>query len=75
MSDATCSGGVGLFSLLGLLFVGLKLGHVIDWRWIWVLAPFWAPLLAVVLISTVAMCVIAVVSACTAPRHGHRRWR
>lgn len=31
-------------SLLLLLFIGLKLGGVIDWSWLWVLAPFWIPL-------------------------------
>lgn len=33
--------GVGIVSLLGLLFVGLKLSNVIDWSWWWVTAPFW----------------------------------
>ncbi len=28
-------------SLLGVLFVGLKLGGVIDWSWWWVTLPFW----------------------------------
>lgn len=28
--------------LLGLLFLTLKLCHVIDWAWVWVLAPFWS---------------------------------
>lgn len=32
-------GGFG--TLLGLLFIGLKLGKVIDWSWVWVLAPIW----------------------------------
>jgi MFS family permease len=26
---------------LGLLFVGLKLTHVIEWSWWWVTCPFW----------------------------------
>ena len=30
-------------SLLGLLFVGLKLTGYINWSWTWVLAPFWIP--------------------------------
>jgi len=25
---------------LGLLLLGLKLGHVIDWHWFWVLLPW-----------------------------------
>lgn len=35
-----------ILGVLGLLFVGLKLGEVgvvKDWSWWWVLAPFWAP--------------------------------
>lgn len=32
--------------LLGVLFVALKLTHVIDWEWWWVLAPFWIPIAA-----------------------------
>ena len=34
-------GGIGLPSALGLLFIGLKLAHVIGWAWVWVLCPFW----------------------------------
>ena len=28
-------------TLLTVLFIGLKLGNVIDWSWIWVLSPIW----------------------------------
>jgi len=31
--------GIGFFNLLQLLFIGLKLGKVIDWSWFWVLSP------------------------------------
>ena len=37
----TNGGGIGVTGLLGVAFVILKLCHVIDWPWIWVLAPFW----------------------------------
>ncbi len=30
-----------LSTLLGILFIGLKLGGVIEWSWVWVLSPFW----------------------------------
>lgn len=33
--------GVGFTSLLTILFIGLKLGSVIDWSWWWVLSPLW----------------------------------
>ena len=32
---------IGFIGALQLLFIGLKLGHVIDWSWFWVLAPTW----------------------------------
>jgi len=44
MSDksTTYNGGVGVFGLLGVVFVALKLTGYIDWSWWWVTAPFWA---------------------------------
>lgn len=38
------SSGVGVFGLLGVLFVALKLLNIIDWSWWWVTAPFWGGL-------------------------------
>lgn len=40
-TNSSSSGGIGVGSLLGVAFVVLKLTHVIDWPWLWVLAPFW----------------------------------
>ena len=40
-ASSSSSSGIGVLGLLGVLFVGLKLGHVIDWSWWWVTAPFW----------------------------------
>ena len=31
-----------------LIFLTLKLTHVIDWSWWWVTCPFWAPLALVI---------------------------
>lgn len=36
--------------MLGLIFVTLKLTGVIAWSWWWVLAPFWVPLLFLLLV-------------------------
>jgi len=33
-----------VYSLMLVLFVGLKLTDNIDWSWWWVLAPVWGPL-------------------------------
>jgi MFS family permease len=40
-ASASASGGIGVVGLLGVAFVVLKLAHIIDWSWVWVLAPFW----------------------------------
>lgn len=36
--------GISFPTVLFLLFLGLKLGGVIDWSWWWVTAPLWIPL-------------------------------
>lgn len=46
---------IGFWPLLGLLFVGLRLGNVIDWSWLWVLAPFWGPLALLILLGAGAL--------------------
>jgi uncharacterized membrane protein YdbT with pleckstrin-like domain len=50
------SGGIGIFGLLGVLFVGLKLTGHIDWSWWLVTLPFWGGFaLVVVIIFIVAL--------------------
>lgn len=39
--SSSSSGGIGFLGLLAILFIGLKLGGVIDWSWWWVTAPLW----------------------------------
>lgn len=58
--------GGNTLGLLGVAFVVLRLCEVIDWPWIWVLAPFWGPLailLVVVagLLGISAVCSIGVI--------------
>jgi hypothetical protein len=43
-SEVNVSGGVGVFGLMGLIFVTLKLCGVINWSWWWVTVPFWGGL-------------------------------
>ena len=49
-NSTVVTGGIGPVSLLGIVFVVLKLVGVISWSWWWVLAPFWVPLLLTILI-------------------------
>lgn len=49
------SGGSDFTSLLTIVFITLKLTHVIDWSWFWVLSPLWiAFVIAVVAIVFLA---------------------
>lgn len=41
MAENSNSSGIGFFTLLGLVFVVLKLTKYIDWSWWWVTLPFW----------------------------------
>jgi len=38
---STTSGGVGISTVLLIVFIVLKLVGVIDWSWWWVLSPLW----------------------------------
>lgn len=38
------SGGISLLTVLGVVFIVLKLTHVIDWSWWWVLLPLYGPM-------------------------------
>jgi hypothetical protein len=51
-NSSSTSGGIGFSGALTLLFIGLKLGNVIDWSWWWVLSPLWiwAVVIAVLLL-------------------------
>lgn len=56
MNDNNKSGGagIGFTGLLTLVFIVLKLTHVIKWSWVWVLSPVWiSSILAVVLVVTI----------------------
>ena len=39
MEDRRTAGGIGFLGMLTILFIGLKLGGVINWSWWWVLSP------------------------------------
>jgi hypothetical protein len=47
MSTKSSSSSVSFMSLLGLLFIGLKLTGNIDWSWWLVLLPFYGTILLV----------------------------
>jgi len=40
-SSSSSSTGIGFCGLLTIVFITLKLLHVIEWSWLWVLSPLW----------------------------------
>lgn len=56
MSKENTSGGIGLGTVLFIVFLILKLTGTIDWSWWWVTSPLWIPLvLAVTVLSIVGI--------------------
>ena len=41
MSNSNTTSGVSLSTVLFIVFLILKLTHVIDWSWWWVTSPLW----------------------------------
>ncbi len=44
------NGGMGLLSVLCLIFIVLKLTGLISWSWWWVLSPLWIYLALVIMV-------------------------
>lgn len=59
-SSSARSGGVGITTILQVVFIVLKLVHVIDWSWWWVLAPTWISL-AFVVVVLIIYCIIKMI--------------
>ena len=57
-------GGGGF--LLAIIFLILKLTHVIEWEWIWIFSPIWIPLalgLVLLLLYYFVILIVAVIAA------------
>jgi len=53
----TKSGGIGFCGALTLIFITLKLTNLIDWSWVWVLAPLWISLSLALIIAAIVIVV------------------
>jgi hypothetical protein len=53
MAEKNSSNGVGLGTVLFLIFLILKLTNTIDWSWWWVTAPLWIPAALLLIIFAV----------------------
>jgi len=53
--------GINTTGLLLIVFIVLKLLHVIDWSWWWVLSPLWIPL-GIVALLLIVLLIISLIS-------------
>ena len=53
----SAGGGMGICSVLTIVFIVLKLTGVISWKWVWVIAPTWIPL-AIVIVCLVILGIV-----------------
>lgn len=62
--------GITVDGLLLVAFIVLKLTHVIEWSWWWVLAPAWGPL-AIYILILAAVFVIEAIKLLWRKRNGN----
>jgi hypothetical protein len=48
-------GGIGFVGLLTIVFITLKLTHVIAWSWWWVLSPLWISVAVVAVVALIGV--------------------
>ena len=64
-ATTTVQGGNGFATLLTILFIALKLTHVIAWSWWWVLSPLWigfAVTFAVLVLIGIGVVIVSIFS-------------
>jgi hypothetical protein len=54
-NNSNSSNGIGLFSLMFLIFMTLKLTGYITWSWWWVTAPLWGGFALIGVIAIIAV--------------------
>lgn len=63
--ETSSSGGIGLFGLLGVVFITLKILDVAPigaWSWWWVTAPLWGGAAFVLCVMVIILLIAAVVN-------------
>lgn len=56
------SSGIGFCGLLTIAFIVLKLLKVINWSWLWVLAPIWIPIIIIIMIVIITFIIAKIAS-------------
>ena len=62
---ANSNGASAVPPLVFIVFLVLKLTHVIGWSWWWVCAPLWIPLVVAFVLGVITSIVLLFYAACT----------
>jgi len=54
-NKSNSSNGLGVGTILFLIFMVLKLTNYIDWSWWWVTAPLWIPIVIIGIVGLIAI--------------------
>jgi membrane protein YdbS with pleckstrin-like domain len=74
-TTSTTSGGIGFTGLLTIAFIILKLCHVIEWSWWWVLSPLWISLALGIAILTVVIVIAIICNTIEDRKNSNRTFR
>lgn len=55
-NNNSTTGGIGSTGALAIVFIVLKLCHVIEWSWVWVLSPIWISLIISIIVIIWLVC-------------------
>lgn len=58
-NKSNSSNGLGLGTVLFLIFMTLKLTNYIDWSWWWVTAPLWIPIAIMAIVGLIVILYLA----------------
>lgn len=53
MDKKSSSKGISFSGVLQIVFIVLKLCHIIDWKWVWVLAPTWIDIIIAIVLAII----------------------
>jgi len=62
-TSSSSSSGIGFFGMLTIVFITLKLLHIINWSWWLVLAPMWIGLSITLLFMLIFMAIVLVAAS------------
>lgn len=68
--SSSSSGGVGIPTVIQIVFIILKVVDVIKWSWFWVLSPTWISILVVIFAFLIFLIVRSIIKVSSNKKRG-----